>query len=215
MTDKSGLRGNVDGHDGTDEWRYGENEWPNIRVAKDGLYVAEHYVEWAFGRSRSSEWRLEDKCNWINIYSHIVPSTTSFTSLLLLSMALNSIPALGFIILFFSSWIIQIYLAAKILSCNPSWDGPNIHALVIQYHCQCHSEDSYKQASMQVMKVWLTNMQRWTETRHRISVHTLLCWRKHANPILTINSPTFLCGLWHLEPCPKKKVLNCAVGRCL
>lgn len=48
--------------------------------------VAKHSVEWAFGKSGRSEltfstWRLEEKCNWISIYSHIVPSTTSFTSL--------------------------------------------------------------------------------------------------------------------------------------
>lgn len=26
MTDKSGLKGNVDGHDGADEWRYGAED---------------------------------------------------------------------------------------------------------------------------------------------------------------------------------------------
>lgn len=55
-------------------------------MERDDLCVAEHYVEWAFAKSGRSEltfstWRLEEKCNWINIYSHIVPSTTSFTSL--------------------------------------------------------------------------------------------------------------------------------------
>lgn len=30
--------------------------------------------------------------------------------------------------------------------------------------------------------------------------------RQHADFILTDNTPTFLCGLWHLAPRPKKSV---------
>lgn len=38
------------------------------------------------------------------------------------------------------------------------------------------------------------------------------CYGRQANPLLTVSTPTFLCGLWHLEPCPKKsaKELKCA-----
>lgn len=135
------------------------------------------------GRSQGSELAISTglNCNIIH------------RSLLVSDEALNNIPPLGFIIVSFSSWIIQNYLVglcqppttivsahkAQIFSCTPSRDGRNTRASVIQHQCQSHFEDSYEQASIRVMKGWsnwlccpqtkTANGQRWNENRIGLS----------------------------------------------
>lgn len=149
MTDTSGLKGNVDGHDGTDEWHSSVKEKSNMR-ARQGM------VKLQLNKNSIRRY-LQSRC-YLSLHGSTLTLSIQLPSSLRggFSWALINIPLLCFTILSFSSQInlnqssmpsfaiILSVCTPQIFSCTK--DGRNTHASVIQYHFQSHFEDSYEQA---------------------------------------------------------------------
>lgn len=158
MTDTSGLKGNVDGHDGRDEWHSSVKERSNMR-ARRGM------VKLQLNKNSIRRY-LQSRCYYYpyTVQPSYFPSSLHHPSGVVFSWALINIPLLCFTILSFSSQInlnrssmpsfaiILSVCTPQIFSCTK--DGRNTHASVIQYHFQSHFEDSYEQAGRQAIEWW-------------------------------------------------------------